>query len=88
MTQEDFANECLRIAAGDMHILTPCCANCEHYINHENGGVIYKNGKVVREVNLPDYWACSHPTFNDDEEELWTKPEDFCSYFKERTNNK
>ena len=64
----------------------PCCANCEHYIEHPDGGVIYQNGKVIKEVTLPSWWACHHPTFNDDESILYMKPEDFCSRFEERKN--
>ena len=75
MTQEDFANKCLRIAAGDMTIQTPCCANCEHYVSE-----------------IPLVYECHHPEQSVDDPfvSAWleTKPEDFCSYFKERTNNK
>ena len=77
MTQEDFANKCLRIAAGDMVIRTPCCANCEHYVEH-----------IYDPIHLDSRWSCFHPARDVKDAELETKPEDFCSYFKERTNNK
>lgn len=85
MTIEDFAHRCLLIKAGNAELAIPCCANCEHYKEHPDGGAIYKNGQVVREVALPSWWAC-HPV-NDGEDILFTKPEDFCSRFEERKNN-
>lgn len=61
-----------------------CCLNCEHYKEHPDGGVIYKNGVVIKEVTLPSWWACHHPALNDGEDLLYMEPEDFCSRFEER----
>lgn len=69
-----------------MNKTNPCCANCEHYKEHPDGGAIYENGKVIKEVTLPSWWACHHPTFNDEEDILYMEPEDFCSRFEERKN--
>ena len=83
MTIEEFAHRCLLIKAGNTTLSIPCCANCEHYKPDE--GIIYKNGKVIKKVTLSSWWSCYHPGLNE-EDILYTKPEDFCSRFEERNN--
>lgn len=69
MTHEDFAHICLRIKEGDTSIEIPCCANCVYYYFSK-----YHNK-----------WYCFHPCrVSDISEELCTKPEDFCSRYKEK----
>lgn len=84
MTHEEFAHMCLSIKKGNVDIPIPCCANCKYYVEHPDGGVIYKNGEVIKEVTLPSWWACCHPALNDEEEILYMQPEDFCSRFEQR----
>lgn len=83
MTIEEFAHRCLLIKAGNAELAIPCCANCEHY--KSDRGIIYKNGEVIKEITLGCFWACYHPELNE-EDILYTKPEDFCSRFEERNN--
>jgi len=88
MTLEEFAHRCLMIKAGNATLDIPCCANCEHYIEHIESGVIIQNGKVIKEVPMKPWWSCSHPTRDVDDAELKTKPEDFCSRWESRNEPK
>ena len=76
MDHEDFANLCLRIKNHDTKLTVPCCANCEFYKS-----TVFSDGETIYE--------CYHPAMGDTGDEyisctLYTQPEDFCNYFKER----
>ena len=79
MTHEEFAHICLSIKDGNTKIEIPCCANCKYYENIYDG------------VDVEPRYCCSvHPTLYLDDPYvaawLMTKPEDFCSYYKERND--
>ena len=80
MTIEEFAHRCLLIKAGNATLEIPCCANCKYYIPSESDQAAYPDVKK---------WICDHPelTFTEDAE-LLMKPEDFCSRWEPRNEEK
>jgi len=72
------------IKKDDTSVDIPCCANCEHYHEHPESMIMTQGGKFIKEIPMDSRWTCSHPTFSDEEDELWTEPEDFCSRYERR----
>ena len=80
MTLEDFAHRCLMIKAGNTTLDIPCCANCESYKS-----LTFSDGETIYE--------CQHPATEDTGDEyvsiaLWMAPEDFCSRWESRNEEK
>lgn len=80
MTLEDFAHRCLMIKAGNATLDIPCCANCKYYksLTFSDGDTIYE---------------CHHPSMDDCESVdesgiLYMAPEDFCSRWESRNEEK
>lgn len=69
MTHEEFAHMCLSIKKGNVDIPIPCCANCEHYIQHS-----ISQWFCYHPTRSMNYW----------DNVLRMQPEDFCSRFEAR----
>lgn len=80
MTIEEFAHRCLMIKAGNATLDIPCCAHCKHYVP-----TVFSDGDTI--------WECDRPLEDEDDmgvvlSMLPMAPEDFCSRWRSRNEEK
>ena len=99
MTLEDFVHRCLLIKAGNTNLDIPCCANCEYYKCSDEPSATAKSGINtlakffgIEDDENPAKYECRHPVLETDDPFVaaWleTKPEDFCSRWESRNEEK
>lgn len=102
MTLEDFAHRCLMIKAGNATLDIPCCANCKYYNKNFTYQTNSISAGVQALASLAfgfsldgtkdEVYYCEHPVQESDDRFVasWLKmkPEDFCSRWESRNEEK